>query len=82
MSWPKKACICRPQARAASGVRHDLQTMQKRLTALEALSAREGRMLTEAKVAALERVQHEKEVRGDCKIAFANQIKNSMAWSG
>jgi transposase InsO family protein len=46
-------------------VRHELQTMQKRLAALEALSARDGRVLTEAQVAALERVQHEKEVRGE-----------------
>jgi transposase InsO family protein len=46
-------------------VRHDLQTMQKRLAALEALSARDGRILTEAQVAALERIQREKEVRGE-----------------
>jgi hypothetical protein len=38
--------------------------MQKRLGALKALAACERRVLTEAQVAALERVQHEKDVRG------------------
>lgn len=55
---------------SAAGVRcvwqrHDLTNMKSRLKALEAQSAQEGRVYSEAQLAALEKVRLDQEVRGE-----------------
>ena len=70
----KRGIFVSPGGIRSIWLRHGLETFKKRLKALEALSAKEGLILTEAQIVALEKAKEEKVARGEIKTAHPGYL--------
>jgi transposase InsO family protein len=70
----KRGIFVSPSGVRCVWLRHDLETFKKRLIALEEKSAKEGLILTEAQVVALERKREDDEIFGDIETAHPGYL--------
>lgn len=70
----KKGLFISPGGVRSVWLRHDLETFQKRLKALEAKVAQDGLILSEAQVKAMEKAKEEKQAHGEIETEFPGYL--------